>query len=137
MDAMRCLTPLLVVALIALVALTGYNTWQIGQLRSELAAAGPKNGKVAARVKSDKEIADLVDQAKRQTESARNMISSGKIKSAQDELSRSVQKLEKASRMSKDMAEGAYRQVTGAVDSLKNAFGGDEKKKPTGGEAKH
>jgi hypothetical protein len=131
-DALRCLTPFLIVALLAAIALAGYNTWQIDQLRKELAAK-PGAARSEKRAKSDKEIADLVDQAKRQTESARGLISGGKLKNAQDELNKSVQKLEKASKLSKDMAEQTYREMTGAVESLKNAFGSDGKKQTEDG----
>ena len=130
---MRCLTPFLIIALLALFGLVGYNTWQIGQLRTELASAKAQVAKPADQVSAEKEINKLLEDAKQRTERARDMIAGGQAKNAREELSKSLQKLEKASKLSKDMANSAVRGVTGAVHNIKSKLEGvsgrDDKEK--------
>lgn len=126
---MRCLTPFLMLVTIVLVALTAFNTWQISQLREELAGVKQKTHKSAEQVSAERELTKMLADAKQQTEHARELISGGQVARARLELNRSIQKIEKATQLSKDMANGAARSVTGVVSSLKSAISGASKGK--------
>jgi hypothetical protein len=124
---LRCLTPFLAVALVLLVALAAYNTWQINQLRAELAAVKVKIHRPDQQASAERQLNQLLGEAKQRTERARELISGGQVGRARTELGNSLQKLEKASEISKNMAGGAARSVSGAVSSLKSALEGVSK----------
>ncbi len=124
---MRCLTPFLMLAVVGLIALSAYNTWQIRELRAELVGVRARAEKPAGQDGAEKELNRLVEDARKQTERAKDLVARGQFERARQELNKSLQKLDKASEMSKDIADSAVRGVNGAVSDIKNAIDGISK----------
>ena len=104
---MRCLTPLAAVALVVVVALAGYNYWQIGRLKSELAGIKAKVHSGRAAAGNQQDLLTALAAVKRHTSRARQLLGAGQMGGARLELDKSLQNLEEASALSQDIAADA------------------------------
>lgn len=97
-----------VIVMLALVALAGYNYWQINQLRSELAAIKSKVHRGEAD-SNEQDLLTALASVKEHTARAKEMISNGQMGRARAELDKSLRRLENASALSRDIAADTAR----------------------------
>lgn len=116
---MRCLTPFAVLLLFLAVVLSGYNCWQVHQLRKEVSAMKAEVRSGDRQGGQEQDLASMVKRAQQQAESARRLLASGQVDRARDELSKSLRKLEAASQLSKQMADDAAKNISGAFSNVR------------------
>lgn len=105
---MRCLTSLVLVVLVAVLAIAGYNYWQNGRMRGDLEAIRARVVHPGGRPAPDRQdLLTALAQAKDHATRARELIAAGQARRARLELDRSLQKLDRASSLSKDIAADA------------------------------
>jgi hypothetical protein len=140
---MRCLTVFALIALIAVLALTGYNHWRIGQIYNDLNTVKTRlhiNEPISAGEPTN--LADALNQAEQHAQQARKLLSKGKNNAARLELDKSLRKLEKAGELSREIPESSsldktlstvQKQIQGTLEGLsKEAIRQKSKSKESG-----
>ncbi len=122
---MRCLTPLFLILIIALVALTGYNYWRTDQLSDELAQLKNAAGFDASNsITGDDEVAIALEQASLYSKRAKTLLEKGKTEAAKAELNKCISELNKASQLMKDKTGVNAREIGEALSTLKKQADG-------------
>jgi len=104
----RCLTSLVFVVLLVVLAFAGYSYWQNNRMKGGLEAIKSKVVRPAGRpAGSRQDLLTALAEAKLHTTRARELLASGHAKRARFELDKSLRKLERASSLSQDIAADA------------------------------
>ncbi|MBI2843714.1 MAG: hypothetical protein HYX78_09970 [Armatimonadetes bacterium] len=115
---MRCLTPFAALALVAVLGLSVYNSWQISRINRELAALRMDVSSSGPALDKEEEFLSALELVKRHTERARELLAGGQTGRARHELDRSLRWLERISSLSEDTAGDAARGITSTISAV-------------------
>lgn len=115
----------MILILVLVVAVVGYDQWRIEQLRSEVASISGKihvgnTGKSAPAGKSD--LVTALAQAERYTRQAQELLKSKKTAQAQVELQKAMKSLKSANSVSKDIIGDTAQFLGNARDNAVKVF---------------
>ena len=116
---MRCLTFLVIVALFALLGITGYNYLQIQQLERDMSAVKAKVLIGDSEKDTQLDIAAALKIAEEHAAQARDMIARGRDAAARIELDKSLQSLDKAAKLTKKLAKNTARKLDIAISATR------------------
>jgi hypothetical protein len=98
------LTPFVLLGILAVMALGGYNYVQIGRMTNELAEIRANARREPASTGDQKDLLAALESARKHSERARVLIEQGKARTAQRELDQGLLKLKRAATLSKKAA---------------------------------
>jgi hypothetical protein len=104
---MRCLTPIIAIALVAVLGIAGYNYVQINRMKTELAGIKSKIHSAERPSAESRDLLTALAGVKQHTARAKRFLANGQTNRARLELDRSLQELEDASALSQDIAADA------------------------------
>lgn len=117
---MRCLTPIAIVALVALLGVSGYNLWQIREMKKEISSI-----KVGVYNSGSQDLIAALASAKKHAVNARELMAKGKTKSAQAEIDESLKSLERAAAISRTIeADDKKIDLGPAISTIQREFEG-------------
>ena len=123
---MRCLTPFILLGMVIVLALAGYNWWQIVGMREDLAGIKEKVYKGNLTNDGKEDLLTALASSKHHAQRAKEYMSKGQNARARAELDYCLRKLDSASVLSREIAVGAGRglgeTLSGIRKQMENAW---------------
>lgn len=116
---MRCMTFFVIVALVALLGITGYNFMQIKQLNKDMADVKAKVLQCNQETGSQIDIAAVLQAAEQHAANAKALIAKGRDAAARIEFEKSLQSLDKAAKYSQKVAAKTGQNLNKTVAAAK------------------
>ena len=104
---MRCLTPFVIIAVLAVAGATGFNFIQLNRMKAEVAQMKSTVETVSIQPLGESGVASQLKSAKEHASMARQMLSRGKITQAKRELGRSIELMENVSSVAEKAKNGS------------------------------